>query len=210
MATATAARHTEHTSTRPTRLRCRIRLADGRLFAGDLEPERHRALQIGMLHRLTHGLVELAAWVKARGDKHAVSETRFLRVDIDHPGQLHALWAFVAEHPCHLLVASGGSGGVHAYWKLTQSLEATRLDERTGEVSEPIEHSNLRIVHALGVRADGKPNVADPACAERSRVMRLAGTVNAKTAPTPASLRPTSPCLLTRSTFSSGTSPNRP
>lgn len=121
------------------------------------------------------------ARVEARGDKHAVSETRFLWVDIDHPRQLNALWAFLAERPCHLLVASGGSGGAHAYWKLAQPLQASHVDEATGEVSEPIERANLRLVHALGVGADGKPNVADPACAERSRVMRLAGTVNAKT-----------------------------
>ncbi|MGN6170060.1 MAG: hypothetical protein ACTHQQ_18100, partial [Solirubrobacteraceae bacterium] len=205
------------------------------LFAGELEPERHRALQIGMLHRLTHGLVELAAgirrvgriiiqtsmrayhflpggaagqegWlsallelgarhadrgeevflapaarVNARGDKHAVSETRFLWVDIDHPGQLHALWAFLAERPCHLLIASGGSGGAHAYWKLDRALPATRLDQATGELAEPIERSNVRLVHALGMDADGKPSVADPACSERSRLMRLAGTVNPKT-----------------------------
>src|SRR5581483_3166870 len=112
---------------------------------------------------------------------HGVSETRFLWVDIDHPGQLHALWAFLAERPCHLLIASGGSGGAHAYWKLDEPLPATRVDERTGELIEPIERSNLRLVHALGAGPDGKPNVADPACAERSRVMRLAGTINAKT-----------------------------
>ena len=46
---------------------------------------------------------------------------------------------------------------------------------------EPIERANLRIIHHLGIGDDGKPNVADPACAERSRVMRLAGTVNGKT-----------------------------
>ena len=51
----------------------------------------------------------------------------------------------------------------------------------SGELIEPIERANLRIVHRLGVGGDGKPNVADPACAERSRVMRLAGTVNGKT-----------------------------
>ena len=36
----------------PTRegLRCRVRLPDGRIFAGELPPERHRALQIGLLH----------------------------------------------------------------------------------------------------------------------------------------------------------------
>jgi hypothetical protein len=43
-------------------LRCRIRLSDGRIFTGELRPERHRSLQIGMLHQETDGLVELAAY----------------------------------------------------------------------------------------------------------------------------------------------------
>jgi len=60
-------------------------------------------------------------------------------------------------------------------------LPATRVVKPSGELVEPIERANLRIVHRLGVGEDGKPNVADPACAERSRVMRLAGTVNGKT-----------------------------
>ena len=93
----------------------------------------------------------------------------------------HALWAFLAGRPCHLLVESGGSGGVHAYWKLADPLPATRVIEATGEVNEPIERAHLRIIHHLGTGDDGKPTVADPACAERSRVMRLAGTVNGKT-----------------------------
>ncbi len=210
-------------------------LPDGRVFAGELAPERHRALQLGLLHEQTAGLVELAAGVrrdgrlqittrrradhflpggktgrgawtgallalaaahadrgeevflapavraKARGEKQAVTETHFLWVDVDQPGQLHALWAFLAERPCHLLVESGGSGGAHAYWKLAERLPATRVIEATGELVEPIERAHLRIIHHLGVGADGKPNVADPACAERSRVMRLAGTINGKT-----------------------------
>src|SRR5260370_805282 len=41
-------------------LRCRVRLADGRTFAGELPVERHRALQLGMLHADSGGLVELA------------------------------------------------------------------------------------------------------------------------------------------------------
>ena len=53
--------------------------------------------------------------------------------------------------------------------------------ESTGELVEPIERAHLRLIHHLGTGADGKPNVADPACAERSRVMRLAGSVNGKT-----------------------------
>ena len=96
-------------------------------------------------------------------------------------GLAHALWAFLAGRPCHLLVESGGSGGVHAYWKLADPLPATRVIEATGEVNEPIERAHLRIIHHLGTGDDGKPTVADPACAERSRVMRLAGTVNGKT-----------------------------
>ena len=70
---------------------------------------------------------------------------------------------------------------MHAYWKLAEPLPATRVIESTGELVEPIERAHLRIIHHLGTGADGKPNVADPACAERSRVMRLAGTMNGKT-----------------------------
>jgi hypothetical protein len=211
-----------------------VRLADGRVFAGPLAPERHRALQLGVVHEQTEGLVELAAgarrdgrlqittrrradhflpggragaeWLRPlldlaaqhadrgeevfvapavreapRGEKQAVTQSRFLWVDVDQPGQLHALWAFLAERPCHLLVESGGSGGVHAYWKLAQPLPATKTSQETGELVEPIERAHLRLIHHLGVGSDGKPNVADPACAERSRVMRLAGSVNGKT-----------------------------
>ena len=116
----------------------------------------------------------------ARGDKHAVSETRFLWVDVDRPEGLPALWAFLAERPCHLLVESS-AGHAHAYWKLDRPLPATIVVESTGELVEPIERAHLRLIHRLGTGADGKPNVADPACAERSRVMRLAGSVNGKT-----------------------------
>ena len=115
-----------------------------------------------------------------RGEKHAVRESRWLWVDVDQPGQLRALWALLAERPCHMLVESGGSGGAHAYWKIAKPLAATRVVKATGELVEPIERANLRLVHRLGVGADGKPDVADPACAERSQVMRLAGTVNGK------------------------------
>jgi hypothetical protein len=203
------------------------------VFAGPLAPQRHRALQLGVLHEHTAGLVELAAgsrrderlqittrrrsdhylpgghtgeagWMEsllglasrhadageevflapairaaARGDKHAVSETSFLWVDVDEPNGLPALWAFLAERPCHLLVESS-AGHAHAYWKLDRPLPSTVLIESTGELVEPIERAHLRLIHHLGTGADGKPNVADPACAERSRVLRLAGSVNGK------------------------------
>jgi hypothetical protein len=231
------------TTGRPPRargLRCRIRLADGRTFSGELPAHRHRSLQLGMLHADTNGLVELAAgrredgklrittrprpprtrpdhflpggasgmqsWLEGmlaladrhaqrgeevffapavrsvpRADKHAVSHTRALWIDVDRPDQLAQLWAFLAERPCRLLVSGGGSGGVHAYWRLHDRLEATSVVEDTGELIEPIERALLRIIHRLGVDASGRPNVADTQCAERSRVMRLAGTINNKT-----------------------------
>ncbi len=235
MPTATAAPVPDRTRSQRDGLRCRVRLADGRLYAGDLAPERHRALQLGMLHEPTAGLVELAAGVRrdgrlqittrrrsdhflpgggaggggwleallelaehhaargeevfvapavrgaARGEKQAVLESRFLWVDVDRPGQLHALWAFLAERPCHMLIESGGSGGCHAYFRLAEPLPAMRVVAATGELVEPIERAHLRIIHRLGVGEDGRPSVADPACAERSRVLRLAGSVNGKT-----------------------------
>ena len=115
-----------------------------------------------------------------RGDKRAVAHTRALWVDIDQPGQLHHLWAFLAQRPCHLIVESAGSGGVHCYWLLDQPLPAARTLE-DGHVVEPIERAHQRIIHYLGVDdRTGKPNVADPQCKDRSRVTRLAGTRNNK------------------------------
>jgi hypothetical protein len=221
-------------------LRCRIRLSDGRVFAGELPPERHRALQLGLLHRHTEGLVELTPgtrdlegrlhvdrrsrpehylpggggedrrWLRRllehaariaageyarmrfdrpreeafvgvsvrrqpRGSKDAVRASRWLWADIDRPDRLERLWEFLAERPCHLLVETAGSGGVHAYWKLDRPLPGQLVDRETGEVREPIERANMRIIHALG------EDVADPNCRERSRVLRLAGTINYKT-----------------------------
>jgi hypothetical protein len=211
-----------------------VRLADGRVFTGELAPERHRALQIGLVHSQSDGLVELAAgtrddgrllihtrsranhflpggntghadWLtrllalagshaergeevflapavrhQPRGDRHAVTHTRALWVDVDAPGQLHQLWAFLSGRPCHLLVQSAGSGGVHCYWLLDKPLPATQT-LAGGDVVEAIERANARLIHRLGVDDDGTPNVADPACRDRSRLMRLAGTVNGKT-----------------------------
>ena len=231
----------------PTVLRCRVRLADGRVFTGALPPARHRAIQLGMLHAGTDELVELTPgtrsldgklaldrrrrpehylaggaagqceWLASllahaeqivigayanrragagareeafvgvaprthrRGDKHAIAHSRFLWVDVDEPGELPALWALLTERPCHLLIESGGSGAAHAYWKLAEPLAATQLEPATGDVIEPIERANLRLIHELGVDAHGRPRVADVACKERARVMRLAGTVNYKT-----------------------------
>ena len=199
----------EHANDRRERPRCRVRLADGRVFSGPLAPERHRALQLGILHERSDGLIELAAgarrdgrlqittrrrsdhflpggadggeWLSAllglaachadrgeevfiapavrhaaRGDKHAVDHTRVLWVDVDEPGQLPRLWALLAERPCHLLVRQ------RRQRRRPRLLEArpSRCRRRvvvaaTGELVEPIERAHLRLIHHLGVGADG-------------------------------------------------------
>ena len=111
----------------------------------------------------------MAARHEARGSKHAVSESRFLWVDIDRPDRLEVLWEFLPERPCHLLVSSGR--GVHAYWALSKPLPAILTSATTGQLTEPIERANGRLIHHLA---------ADPQCKDRARVLRLAGTRNYK------------------------------
>ena len=88
--------------------------------------------------------VGVAVRTEPRGNKEAVSEARWLWVDVDRPERLEVLWEFLAERPCHLLVESAGSGGCHGYWQLDRPLLA-----KQGE-REPIEQANMRIIHALG------------------------------------------------------------
>lgn len=50
---------TNHQLSDPAALRCRVTLRNGRTVSGEVPAERHRALQLWMLHRETAGLVEL-------------------------------------------------------------------------------------------------------------------------------------------------------
>ena len=50
-------------------LRCRVRLADGRVFTGALPPARHRAIQLGLLHAETAELVELTPGTRSLDGK---------------------------------------------------------------------------------------------------------------------------------------------
>ena len=228
-------------------MRCRVRLADGRMFCGELPPERHRALHLGLLHAQSDGLVELAPGTRPPGGKvditpahparalptrrrhrHARlarraartrptnrrrrlhpqalrrpaarggfrrrdpahraaghegrgrSHPRLLWIDVDRPEQLPRLWTLLAERPCHLLIESAGSGGMHAYFKLDRAARgATRHQERRDDRADRARQRGL--IHCLGSDAEGNPTVADPACRKRSQPMRLAGTINFKT-----------------------------
>jgi hypothetical protein len=223
-----------------------VRLADGSIYDGPLSAERHRALQLGMLHERSAGYVEIAAgprpaggktqitsrsdpdhylpggatgtkgWLEALLDlaareaakdrfevfvgvaprtdraanKQYVTHSQWLWVDVDQPEELPTLWAFLQQCPAHLVVESGGSGGAHAYWRLSRALQARTVPEGSGETVEWIERANDRLINHLG-RWETERNPdwstrrvfvgADRTCKDRSRVMRLAGTVNYKT-----------------------------
>lgn len=75
------------------RLPCRVRLADGRIFTGSLPACKHRALQLGLLHGESGGLVELTPGTRPPGGK----------VDIDR-----------RKHTCHYL--PGGAGARSEEW----------------------------------------------------------------------------------------------
>ena len=75
------------------RLPCRVRLADGRTFTGNLPARKHRALQLGLLHGESEGLVELTPGTRPPGGK----------VDIDR-----------RKHACHYL--PGGAGATSDEW----------------------------------------------------------------------------------------------
>jgi hypothetical protein len=60
----------------PAGLRCRVRLADGRVVTGALAPARHRAIQLGMLHTDTAELVELTPGTRSIDGKLALDRRR--------------------------------------------------------------------------------------------------------------------------------------
>ena len=95
--------------------------------------------------------VAVAPAVRAQraGHKAAVSHTRWLWVDVDGAERLPALWELLERKPAHLVVASAGSGGMHAYWRLREPLRAA--SSATGEAGgngvtrhAPIERANRR------------------------------------------------------------------
>lgn len=106
----------------------------------------------------------------------AVAELAVVWVDLDDPAAIERLRAFA--HRPHLVVASG-SGGVHAYWRLSFAVPA-----REGE------SANRRLAAAIG---------GDPVATNAGRLLRLAGTWNRKQAP-PAPCRILG-CDLARRTY---------
>lgn len=108
-------------------------------------------------HREAGDEVFASPLTRAEPGKHAVTSGAVVWVDIDDAHQIARLRAF-AQRP-HLVVASG-SGGVHAYWRLSSDLEGERIDA-----------ANRRLARGLG---------GDMQATDRGRSLRLPGTVNGK------------------------------
>ena len=231
------------------RLRCRVRLADGRVFTGELPAARHRAIQLGLLHADSAGLVELtpgtrgldgrlaldrrrraehylpggasgrpdwlrgaararradrapattrpagviggpreeafvgvAPRMRARGDKHAVA-AHALPVGRRRPARPAARPVGAAGR-----AAVPPADRVRRLGRRARLLEARRAagrqrarsgDGRRGRADRagaPAAHPR-----ASASTSTASPTSPTPRCKERSRVMRLAGTVNHKT-----------------------------
>lgn len=124
-----------------------------------------------------------------------VTHTNWLWIDVDGRDGLAVVKRLLRRKAPHLVIESAGSGGVHCYWRLRAPLrahiETSAFDTvdwpgwlTSGASGETIERAHERLIYALGYEwrnGSPTPTVADGACKDRSRVMRLAGTVNGKT-----------------------------
>lgn len=119
-----------------------------------------------------HAVVSLAARGRGRGEevfccpvpksaaepgRSSAVDGRVLWVDVDDVSDRATLERLRALRP-HLLCHSGG--GLHAYWRLAEAVDPDEL-----------EALNRRLCHL----ADG-----DAACTDRGRIMRVAGSFNAR------------------------------
>ncbi|MTD47197.1 hypothetical protein GKE82_23630 [Conexibacter sp. W3-3-2] len=107
------------------------------------------------------------------GTKKTCERSSMLWLDVDEPGRVEDM----GRLPCppHMVVESGGSGGIHAYWKLDAPLPALEtVHQPDGSTTEIhwIERMNLRLIHRFG---------GDIVARDRTRVMRIPGSPNWKT-----------------------------
>jgi hypothetical protein len=150
----------------------------------------------------------------ASANKEDIQWTRWAWIDIDGGQHFGRVDGLMQRKPAAARIWSGGSGGEHVYWPLSEAMvartvkdggrtivnprEVTQRTEKGGvrilgyrhpatgalianPAEEWIEKGNFRLIHALGkyTRDDGEQlYVADIKCRNRSRLMRLAGTIH--------------------------------
>lgn len=146
-------------------LRINTRRDPGHYLPGGaaLQPDWHKALcNLAVRHHHAGEEVFLGpAQRRGPGGAAGVISTHWLWVDIDDAPQISALEDFSLDCPPQLLVESGGSGGMHAYWRLA-------------DPTDPAAASGL--CRRLAAHVGG-----DRQCANPDRVLRLAGSINHKT-----------------------------
>lgn len=127
-----------------------------------------------------------ASFAEQHAERETAIGTYCLWVDVDgdvtnDPTYREPFRALIERKPPHLIIESAGSGGRHAYWLLDEMLPAATVDD-DGVRDEPIERHNRKLIALLGHHPNNpKEPIGDRACANRTRVMRLAGTRNWKT-----------------------------
>ena len=128
-----------------------------RLFLG-IHTAHHASRLLLQIGEGTDLYVGCSPRLRRRGTRADLAPAALLWADCDHPASLAALRRFPLEPS--MVVASGGTDNVHAYWALTRPLVLAEL-----------ERGNLGLAAALG---------ADTRCADASRILRLPGTRNFK------------------------------
>lgn len=104
--------------------------------------------------------VGAAPRMQRSGGKQAAKHSWCLWVDVDHSDWE---WRLSRAPVAPSLVVSSGSGGVHAYWSLTNVAPAPI-----------VERANRRLAHLVG---------GDMKCTDASRILRPVGSWNHKTKP---------------------------
>ncbi|MGH2902880.1 MAG: hypothetical protein ACRDK7_04755 [Solirubrobacteraceae bacterium] len=159
--------------------------------------------------------VSPAIHTRPSANKEAIQYSEWAWLDIDGAEHLGRLEVLLQRKPARARIFSGGSGGEHVYWPLSEAMPARTLtiskghtivnpeevterteqggvrivgyrDPATGQIitggraEHWIEKANLRLVHELGTwtREGQRVYVADIKCRNRSRLMRLAGSIH--------------------------------
>lgn len=126
------------------------------LAAADLRAVAREIAALGVTHDVYVGV--LPRWRTGGGRADVVGDGRTVWVDLDRPDALRMLEP--VDPPPSLVIASGGPGHVHAYWRLRRAVAPREIERANGRLAFAL-HADLRAVDA-------------------ARILRPPGTLNRK------------------------------